>query len=54
MGFVETVTNVNGLVNGIVWGWPALILLGFFGVFMTLLTKFFQIIHFKYWWKSTI
>ena len=54
MGFVETVTNVNGLVNGIVWGWPALILLGFVGVFMTLLTKFFQISHFKYWWKSTI
>ena len=54
MGFVETVTNVNGFVNGIVWGWPALILLGFVGVFMTLLTKFFQISHFKHWWKNTI
>ena len=29
---LETITNVNGFINGLVWGWPALILLGFVGV----------------------
>lgn len=37
---IETITNVNSFVNGIVWGWPALILLGFVGVLMTCMTKF--------------
>ena len=54
MNFIEKVTEINGLINGVVWGWPALILLGFVGVLMTLLTKFFQITHFKHWIKSTI
>lgn len=51
---IETITKVNGLINGIVWGWPALILLGFVGVLMTVLTKFFQISHFGHWMKQTI
>lgn len=51
---IETITNVNSLINGIVWGWPALILLGFVGVLMTVLTKFFQISHFGHWMKETI
>ena len=51
---IETITRVNGTINGIVWGWPALILLAFVGVLMTLLTKFFQISHFGYWMKHTI
>ena len=54
MNFIEKVTEINGLINGVVWGWPALILLGFVGVLMTFLTKFFQISHFKHWMKSTI
>ena len=54
MNFIEKVTEINSLINGIVWGWPALILLGFVGVLMTFLTKFFQISHFKHWMKSTI
>ena len=37
-----------------VWGWPALILLGFTGVLLTCLTKFFQLSHFKHWIKNTI
>ena len=25
---LTTITNINNTINGIVWGWPALILLG--------------------------
>lgn len=51
---VETITNVNGVVNNLVWGWPALILLGFVGVLMTFMTRFFQVTHFFHWIKHTI
>ena len=51
MGVIE---SVNSTVNGIVWGWPALILLGFVGVLMTCMTGFFQIGHFGHWMKNTI
>ncbi len=51
---IETITNVNGVINGLVWGWPALILLGFVGILMTCMTKFFQLSHFKHWIKNTI
>ena len=51
---LEIITNVNNAVNGVVWGWPALILLAFVGVLMTCLTKFFQVSHFGHWVKMTI
>lgn len=51
---VEGITKVNDAVNGVVWGWPALILLAFVGVLMTCLTKFFQITHIDHWMKMTI
>ena len=51
---LETITNVNGFINGLVWGWPALILLGFVGVLMTILTKFYQVGHFGHWMKNTL
>ena len=50
---IEIITNVNDAVNGVVWGWPALILLGFVGILMTCLTKFYQVGHFAHWWKNT-
>ncbi len=53
-GFLSVVEKVNDAVNGCVWGWPALILLAFVGVLMTVLTKFFQISHFGHWWKNTV
>lgn len=53
-GFLNIVETVNGAVNGFVWGWPALILLAFVGVLMTILTKFFQISHIGHWFKNTI
>ena len=51
---IEIITNINNAINGVVWGWPALILLGFVGVLMTCLTKFFQITHIGHWMKNTI
>ncbi|MCD8014705.1 MAG: alanine:cation symporter family protein [Lachnospiraceae bacterium] len=51
---LEVVSSVNSVVNNIVWGWPALILLAFVGVLMTCLTKFFQITHIGHWMKRTI
>lgn len=51
---IELITKVNSAINGVVWGWPALILLGFVGVLMTILTRFFQISHLGHWVKNTI
>lgn len=51
---LEAVTNVNKFLNGIVWGWPAIILLAFVGIFMTCRTKFFQVSHIGHWFKETI
>ncbi|MGN0383258.1 MAG: alanine/glycine:cation symporter family protein [Eubacterium sp.] len=51
---IEVITYVNKFINNIVWGWPALILLGFVGVLMTFMTKFFQVSHFKHWISKTI
>ena len=53
-GFIDGVTEVNNAINEEVWGWPALVLLAFVGILMTVLTKFFQITHFGYWMKHTI
>lgn len=52
--FLDVVAKVNDAVNGVVWGWPALILLAFVGVLMTCLTKFFQLTHIGHWFKNTI
>ena len=51
---IEIITNVNGAINNVVWGWPALILLGFVGILMTCLTKFFQLSHIGHWLKNTV
>ncbi|MBP5384544.1 MAG: sodium:alanine symporter family protein, partial [Lachnospiraceae bacterium] len=51
---IQVIENINGAINGAVWGWPALILLGFTGVFMTVLTKFFQVSHWHHWWHNTL
>ena len=53
-GFLDEVANVNNAVNGVVWGVPALALLAFVGVLMTVLTKVFQVTHFGHWMKKTI
>ena len=53
-GFLGVVKTVNDAVSGVVWGWPALILLLFVGVLMSVLTKFFQISHIGRWFGCTI
>lgn len=53
-GFLDGVAKVNGAVNDVVWGVPALALLAFVGVLMTVLTKVFQVTHFGHWMKKTI
>jgi len=51
---IDIITQVNDTINGLVWGWPALILLGLTGVIMTIMTKVFQITHWGHWWKMTL
>ena len=51
---LDMITKINAALNGIVWGWPALILLAFVGVLTTCITKCFQISHFGHWVKNTI
>ena len=53
-GFLDVVAKVNGAVNGVVWGVPALVLLAFVGVLMTCLTRVFQVTHIGHWFKKTI
>lgn len=53
-GFLDVVKQVNDAISGVVWGWPALILLLFVGVLMSILTKFFQISHIGRWFRCTI
>ena len=53
-GFSQTLAEINGRVNDIVWGVPALVLLIGTGILMTALTGFFQFRRFGYMWKHTI
>ena len=41
--FISGVTKVNDFVNGIVWGWPMIILILATGIVLTILTKFLQV-----------
>ena len=52
--FFEKVAEVNGAVNGVVWGSFGLLLLIGTGILMTVCTKVFQVTHFGLWWKNTI
>ena len=54
MTFLEWLTNVNGEINGFVWGIPMLVLLVGTGVFMTIITKVVQITHIGHWFKNTL
>lgn len=51
---LETITNVNGTINGIVWGTFGIGLLFIAGILMTLINKCFQFSHFSHWMKNTI
>lgn len=50
---VETITSVNGAINGVVWGIPMLVLIIATGIYMTVRTGFFQITRIKHWANET-
>ncbi len=52
--FLDKIADINGEINGVVWGWTGLVLLLGTGVLATVLTKVFQVSHLKHWWKNTI
>ncbi|MDE6030387.1 MAG: amino acid carrier protein, partial [Oscillospiraceae bacterium] len=52
--FLERVTQINDAINGFVWVKIGLVLLIGTGILLTVLTKFFQVVHIKEWWTKTI
>ncbi len=50
----QIITEINSVINGVVWGVPALTLLIGTGVIMTVITAFFQFTHFGHAMKETI
>ncbi|MBO7293671.1 MAG: sodium:alanine symporter family protein [Clostridia bacterium] len=51
---LEAVESVNGEINGVVWGAFGLLLLVGTGIIVTVLTKFFQVMHIKLWFRNTL
>lgn len=52
--FIETVTKANDWLNGIVWGWPMIILILGTGLLITVRTKVMQVRKFKESVNNTI
>ena len=44
---VEAIESVNSFINGIVWGWPMIILILGAGILLTIRMKFLQVRKFK-------
>ncbi len=51
---MEKIAEINGSINGVVWGIFGLALLIGTGIITTVLTKGFQVTHLAHWWKNTI
>ena len=51
---MELLAKINGIINGMVWGPPALLLIVGTGIFITFGTKFIQAGKFSHMWKNTI
>ena len=51
---LDKIAEINGSVNGVVWGVFGLALLIGTGIITTLCTKVFQVSHIAHWWKNTI
>ena len=45
--FLEVVEQINSFINGIVWGWPMVILILGTGILLTVRTRFMQVRKFK-------
>ncbi len=50
----DKIAEINGNINGVVWGIFGLALLIGTGIIVTLCTKVFQVSHLGLWWKNTI
>lgn len=51
---LDKIAEINGSINGVVWGVFGLALLVGTGIIVTICTKFFQITRLGHWWKNTI
>lgn len=51
---LEMLANINDSINTFVWVTIGLVLLLGTGILTTVMTKFFQVTHFKHWIKNTI
>ena len=51
---LNKIAEINGSINGVVWGIFGLALLIGTGIIVTCCTKFFQVSHIGLWWKNTI
>ncbi len=51
---LDKIAEINGSINGVVWGIFGLALLVGTGIIVTCCTKFFQITRLGTWWKNTI
>ncbi|MBR5583462.1 MAG: sodium:alanine symporter family protein, partial [Lachnospiraceae bacterium] len=51
---LETIKNINDVVNGLVWGVPAMACIIGVGILMSIRTKFIQFRKFPYAMKATL
>ncbi len=51
---LDKIAEINGSVNGVVWGVFGLALLIGTGIITTIVTKVFQVSYIAHWWKNTI
>ncbi|MBR2590482.1 MAG: alanine:cation symporter family protein [Clostridia bacterium] len=51
---ISTIEKVNDTLNGIVWGWPVIILILGTGILLTVRTRFLQVTHFGESLNTTI
>ena len=51
---LQSIADINGAINDVVWGVPMLMLIGGTGILVTVLTKFFQVTKVKLWFSETI
>ncbi|KAB3537250.1 sodium:alanine symporter family protein [Alkaliphilus pronyensis] len=54
LGFVSAIENINGIINGLVWGPYMLLLLVGTGVYFSFRTNFLQVRKFSYTMKETL
>ena len=51
---LQVVSKINAAINGVVWGWPMIILILGTGILLTVRTKFLQVRKFGSSWNETI